>query len=95
MLSIQFTETLRLHSPVSALFRICIQDYKIPNTDKIIEKGTGVIIPIVGLHLDYRYYKEPFLFNPDRFTPEEIKKRHNMAFLPFGKDSHHVKISEK
>lgn len=78
------TETLRLYSPVGILFRTCINDYKVPDTNIVIEKGTPLFIPVHAIHHDSRYYYDPELFNPERFTPEEVKKRPHYAFLPFG-----------
>lgn len=42
------------------------------------------MIPVHAIHHDSRYYYDPELFNPDRFSPEEINKRPHFTFLPFG-----------
>lgn len=42
-------ETLRLHSPALGTGRVAKQDYPIPNTDIVIEKGTFVVIPFSGI----------------------------------------------
>lgn len=42
------------------------------------------MIPLIGYHYDERFWTNPEGFNPDHFTPEEVAKRPNMAFLPFG-----------
>lgn len=42
------------------------------------------MIPVQAIHHDSRYYYDPERYDPDRFTPEEIKKRPNFTFLPFG-----------
>lgn len=75
---------MRLYCPAGELFRMCNKDYKIPNHDYVIEKGICLIIPLYGIHHDSRYYYDPYLFNPERFSPEESNKRPNMAYLPFG-----------
>jgi cytochrome P450 family 6 len=62
----------------------CIEDYKLPDQDVIIEKGTTVIIAIIGIHYDEEYYPDPEKFDPERFTDENKKARHNYAFMLFG-----------
>lgn len=81
---LQISEALRIHSPASGTRRIAKRDYKVPNTNIVIEKGTGVIIPWKGIHYDPDIYPDPYTYNPDRFSPEEVAKRHNFSFLPFG-----------
>lgn len=49
-----------------------------------IEKGTPIIIPVHAIHHDSQFYFDPESFNPDRFSQEEVKKRPNYTFLPFG-----------
>lgn len=55
-----------------------------PNSDLVIEKGTPVFIPVYAIHHDADIYPEPTIFDPDRFTPENIKARPAYSFLPFG-----------
>lgn len=38
---------------------------------------------LLGLHRNPRYYPNPHRFNPDNFTPENVKKRHPYSFIPF------------
>lgn len=66
--------------------RRCIQDYQIPGTDRYIEKGIEVLIPVLSLHRDEKYYSEPNQFNPDRFNDETPagKDQLNHPYLPFG-----------
>uniref|UniRef100_T1GD08 Cytochrome P450 n=1 Tax=Megaselia scalaris TaxID=36166 RepID=T1GD08_MEGSC len=77
-------ETLRKYSVLSALTRMTQEDYKVPNTKYVIEKGVMVMIPIDAIHYDEDIYPEPNKFDPDRFTEENMKTRHPMTWLPFG-----------
>uniref|UniRef100_T1GCL5 Cytochrome P450 n=1 Tax=Megaselia scalaris TaxID=36166 RepID=T1GCL5_MEGSC len=77
-------ETLRKYSVVPDLSRVALNDYKVPNTNFVIEKGTRVMIPADAIHHDPSIYPEPETFNPERFNLNEIKKRHPLTWLPFG-----------
>ncbi|XP_055697203.1 cytochrome P450 6a8-like [Phlebotomus papatasi] len=77
-------ETLRKHPIVDNLFRVCGQNYQVPGSKHLIEKGTFVIIPVYGIHHDPEIYPDPEKFDPDRFTDENIKNRHPYAWIPFG-----------
>lgn len=63
-----------------------MQNYNIPGTDKIIEKGVEVYIPVLALQRDEKYYKNANDFNPDRFNDENPAGRDqiNQPYLPFG-----------
>lgn len=77
-------ETLRLHSPARILQRLCINDYKIPGEDFVIEKGTQLFISILGVHNDEEYWENPKEFDPERFSEERKKSMNQYAHLPFG-----------
>ncbi|XP_063926337.1 probable cytochrome P450 6a14 [Zophobas morio] len=78
-------ETMRKFPPVPFVNRVCTKDYKIPEEDTIIEKGTAVVIPILGIHRDADYYPDPEKFDPGRFSEENKKKMPSCAYIPFGK----------
>ncbi|XP_049313741.1 probable cytochrome P450 6a13 isoform X3 [Bactrocera dorsalis] len=78
------TETLRMHPAIGALTRVSIDDYKIPDTDITLEKGTHIYIPVSEIHYDPAIYDNPKEFRPERFHPDEMQKRHPQAFLGFG-----------
>ncbi|CAG9827994.1 unnamed protein product [Diabrotica balteata] len=77
-------ESLRMHPPGSGIGRICNKDYKIPDTDLVIEKGVRVLVPILALHRDPVHYPDPEVFDPERFNEENKAKRHPFAYIPFG-----------
>nr|AGJ51946.1 cytochrome P450 CYP6BK18 [Dastarcus helophoroides] len=77
-------ETLRKYPPLAFITRQCVKDYKIPGEDTILETGTRVFIPILGIHYDKEHYREPEKFDPERFSEENSQKRHQYAHIPFG-----------
>lgn len=76
-----FLETLRKYPPLAFLNRKTQNDYNIPGTKDVIEKGTSIIIPILAIQRDPQYYPNPEKFDPDRF---DAKNRDAMTWLPFG-----------
>lgn len=59
-------------------------DYTVPGTDHVIEKGIGLMIPVLSIQHDPEYFPDPEKFDPSRFEGEEAKKRDLMTWLPFG-----------
>lgn len=76
------SEVLRLHPIFGEMSRECTKDYIIPGTDKVIEKGLMVVIPVAALHKDPKYFPEPEKFNPDRF--QDMNAIPKGVFFPFG-----------
>ncbi|XP_060831896.1 cytochrome P450 6k1-like [Bombus pascuorum] len=78
------SETLRKYPSVPNLNRVTLADYKVPNSDLVIEKGTPIFMTVMGLHYDTRYFPNPEKYDPLRFTDEAKSTRPSLAYLPFG-----------
>lgn len=61
------------------LTRQCTKDYKLQNPNLVIEKGVPILISILALHHDPKYWNDPYTFNPDRFNGD------SKSFTIFGK----------
>ncbi|CAD7079485.1 unnamed protein product [Hermetia illucens] len=77
-------ESLRKYPPVIFLIRKAARDYPLPNSKAVIEKGTEIFIPAYGIQHDPDVYPNPEVFDPERFSAAEVKRRHPMSFLAFG-----------
>ncbi|KAH8401699.1 hypothetical protein KR009_007400, partial [Drosophila setifemur] len=79
------SETLRLYTVLPVLNRECLEDFVVPENPKyVIKKGMPVLIPCAAMHRDERLYPDPDTFNPDNFSPERVKERDSVEWLPFG-----------
>lgn len=76
-------ETLRKYPGLPILNRQCKKDYKVPDMDFTIQKGTSVIISLLGISRDEKYFKDAEKYNPDRFTEERSEFFDDM-YIPFG-----------
>lgn len=76
-------ETLRKYPGLPILNRECTQDYRVPDSDVLIRKGTQVIIPLLAISMDEKYFPEPELYSPERFD-EETRNYEPDAYYPFG-----------
>ncbi|XP_015126718.1 cytochrome P450 4C1 [Diachasma alloeum] len=74
-------ETLRLFPVGPVLVRYVSEDLDIG--DHVLPRGSSVVIGILKMHRSEKYWKEPLKFDPDRFLPEEVAKRHAYCFVPF------------
>ncbi|KAL5276677.1 Cyp6a9.2 family protein [Megaselia abdita] len=77
-------ESLRKYPIASEIFRLTKEDYKVPDSNFVIEKGTNILIPVRSIHSDPDIYPNPEIFDPERFSIQEITKRHTQSFLGFG-----------
>ncbi|KXJ70068.1 hypothetical protein RP20_CCG024945 [Aedes albopictus] len=73
-------ETVRKYPPVAILNRECTKTYRIPETDVTIEKGTPIVVPLMGMHRDPEYFPQPNDFQPERFEGGAPSK----AYFGFG-----------
>ncbi|KAF0734507.1 putative cytochrome P450 6a13 [Aphis craccivora] len=77
-------ETMRKYSGAIVLFREVTKTYPVPGQSLVIEKGQKIIIPTYSFRHDPKYYPDPDIFDPERFSPEEKAKRPNATELFFG-----------
>lgn len=77
---------MRLHPPFPIATRKCTNNYKIPDTNVIIEEGTSIFFSTLGLQYDDKYYDEPKKFKPERYSDSQktIKNFEEMPNLVFG-----------
>ena len=77
-----FRETIRLYPPITFLPRVAMRDTKLGK--KKIRRGALVIIAPWVLHRHQAYWKDPDLFDPDRFLPQREKDIVANSYIPFG-----------
>lgn len=73
-------ETVRKYPVLPLLNRICTKDYKIPDTDVTIKEGTAILISLMGISRDEKYFPNPMAYKPERYLEEYNKD----AYIPFG-----------
>ncbi|KAJ2938427.1 hypothetical protein O0L34_g12868 [Tuta absoluta] len=82
--SMAFDETLRKHPVAGVLIRQCVHDYKIPELNLTVERGTKILISVTALQKNPQYFPEPEKYDPERFSPERKNSIPNCSYLPFG-----------
>jgi len=79
-------ETLRKYPIVPILNREAARDHTFAGTNMTIEKGTPIILPVLGLQRDPEIYDNPMEFRPERFldSTNGNGKGKGLFYLPFG-----------
>jgi cytochrome P450 len=75
-------EVMRLSPPVFFVARTAVEDDMIGGYP--IKAGDFVAIIPLTIHRHPDFWQDADKFDPERFTPENIKGRHPQAWLPFG-----------
>ena len=77
-----FRESMRLYPPAWTIGRQAIHDHKI---DKyVIPAGSIILMSQYVMHHNPRYFSDPDLFYPDRWTKETKLQLPRFSYFPFG-----------
>lgn len=75
-------ESMRLYPPVPMTSRQAVADTALgPHA---IKAGTSVVVPIYALQRHSARWRNPDLFDPTRFAPEEEARISRYQYMPFG-----------
>nr|QLI62192.1 cytochrome P450 43 [Streltzoviella insularis] len=80
-LDMVFKEILRLFPIGTLLQRTITEDIVI--SAGTLPAGCSLVAPIYHLHRDPRYWTRPNDFDPERFSPENVKQRIPTCYIPF------------
>ena len=75
-------ESMRLYPPAWAIGRLSTVDCEIGGF--LVPKKSLVLFSQFVMHRDERYYQQPNLFKPERWTPSERESRPAFSYFPFG-----------
>ncbi|KAH8268246.1 hypothetical protein KR026_002419, partial [Drosophila bipectinata] len=76
-------ETLRLIPSAGVTVRNANEDFRLSNK-VLVPKGVAIIVDIFNIHRNKEYWgPDAHTFNPDNFLPDNVRKRHPYAFMPF------------
>ena len=76
------TESMRLYPPVWTMARRAINDYKV--REYLIPSKSVIFFSQYLIHRDLRFYNEPNLFIPERWTKDNENSRPQYSYFPFG-----------
>ncbi|XP_013196242.2 cytochrome P450 6B5 [Amyelois transitella] len=76
-------ESLRMWPPIGVLNRQCVADTVLPVGNIKIDKDTKVYAAVYELHHDPKYYPNPEVFDPERFSSTSAQDSN--VYMPFGK----------
>lgn len=76
-------EVMRLYPAIPVFPREAMADDVLP-TGHAVSAGDVVFMSSYALGRSPSLWKDPLVFNPDRFSPEEEAKLHRFQWLPFG-----------
>uniref|UniRef100_A0A1B6LVT2 Cytochrome P450 n=1 Tax=Graphocephala atropunctata TaxID=36148 RepID=A0A1B6LVT2_9HEMI len=83
-LDMVLNETLRKYPSVPFLIRKCGENYRVPESDMVLEKGSLIGVSLYGLHMDPKLFPDPDKFDPERFGPNPSHEIKPYTYLPFG-----------
>ncbi|XP_058802796.1 cytochrome P450 9e2-like [Phymastichus coffea] len=72
-----FNEALRRHSQASVLDRVCQKPFELPpaylgGKPFVIQPGTNIWFSASAIHMDPKYYEDPYKFDPERYFQKKV-----------------------
>ncbi|XP_029664336.1 probable cytochrome P450 6a13 [Formica exsecta] len=80
-------ESQRIVPITGFMTKRCTEKFELKGSDGLVchvQPGTEILIPVQGLQKDPRYWEDPEVFDPERFSPDRKHSIEKFAFLPFG-----------
>ncbi|XP_037043226.1 probable cytochrome P450 6d5 [Bradysia coprophila] len=80
-------EALRKYPIVPLLFRVANEDFRVPDTNLVVPKGTEMMIPVLGIQRNPDIYDNPLEYRPERFLDSSTgstSETKGCYYLPFG-----------
>lgn len=80
-------ESQRLVPALGNMTKMCTQEFELKGSDGLtckMKPGMQLLIPNHALQTDPKYWKDPEIFDPDRFGDPRKKEIEKFTFLPFG-----------
>ena len=74
-------ESLRLHPPVYIILRQLTEDTELAGY--LIPKESYLTVRLFNIHRNPEFWKDPEVFDPLRFHPDNIEHQHPYAYVPF------------
>lgn len=75
---------MRKNSPAGSLVRESVAPWKIPGSDITLPTKTKVFFPIHSFQRDPKYFNNPDVFDPLRFSEERKSEIIPGTYSPFG-----------
>jgi len=75
-------ETMRMYPPAWLLDRSAVNDDEIGGYT--IKKNRDIFVFVYGMHHNAKYWNDPEVFDPERFSAENKKNHVPYSYLPFG-----------
>ncbi|XP_014476321.1 PREDICTED: cytochrome P450 9e2-like [Dinoponera quadriceps] len=80
-------ESQRIMPMGEVLFKLCTAKCELKGSDGLVcsvEPGMTIMVPVIALQEDPRYWDKPEIFDPERFSPDRKHNIERFTFLPFG-----------
>ena len=76
------TESMRIYPPAYLADRKPLEDWRAGNY--VVPKGSYIFVSPYTMGRHPRYYPDPLVFDPERWTPDAVASRPKWSYFPFG-----------